>query len=189
MVVRVHNLTKWQQLQPGAELRLPGDGGRSVRVDFNVTMPTVVYLLHGEGKMTLIGRVDGLDSVEFSAPQGNLVLVCDSEGDVWFFTNDGVVFANDVSDQTHWTNVMTREQRNPQQDLIMYQMQQNAKRRERELLEEIARRDEREAERVAAEAATAAAEAAAAAAAAAEQAAAEAAAKAAEAAAAAPPSA
>lgn len=182
MVVRVHNLTKWKRLKAGAVLELPGGEGRKVRVEFNVTMPTVVYLVHGD-KMTLIGRVDGLDAVEFSAPQGDLHLACDGEGDVWYFTNDGVTYANDVSDQKPFTSIMRREQRNPQQDLMMWQMQQNARRRELQLLAEIQRRDEAEAERVAQEKAAEEAASAAAAAAAAEQAAAEAATKAAEAAA------
>lgn len=187
---RVHNLTKWKLLNAGAELVLPGTEGRSVRVEVNVTMPTVVHLLSGDDdnlKLTLIGRVDGLDFVEFTAPQGDLRLTFDTEGEVWYFTNDGKVTAHDVSDQKHWTNVMTREQRNPQQDLMMWQMQQNAKRRERELQAEIARMQEREADRLAQEAALAEAEAKASAAAKAEQEAAAAAKAAAEAAAKVPP--
>lgn len=189
---RVHNLTKWKKLNPGAELQLPGGEGRTVRVEFNVTYPTVVHLVRGKGddmKFVLVGRVDGVDFVEFTAPEGDLRLNCDSEGEIWYFTNDGQVVANDVSDQKHWTNIMTREQRNPQQDLMIWQMQQNAKRREHQLQAELLRMQEREAEREAQEAAKAQAEATAAAAAAAEQAAAAAAKAAAEAAAKVPPSA
>lgn len=189
---RVHNLSKWVQLKPGAELQLPGGEGRTVRVDFNVTCPTVVHLVRGQGdkmKFILIGRVDGVDFVEFTAPEGDLRLNCDSEGEIWYFTNDGQIVANDVSDQTHWTNIITREQRNPQQDLMIWNMQQNAKRREQQLLEQLAIMQDRQAEADAAAAAQAEAEAAAAAAAKAEQEAAAAAKVAAEAAAKVPPSA
>lgn len=171
-MARVHNLSKWKKLNPGGDIVLPGEGGRTVRVDFNVILPTPVHLIRGRGddaKLIFVGLVEKLDFVEFTAPEGEIRLVCDSDEPVWFFTNDGVVVANDVSEQEHWTKIMTREQRNPQQDLIMWQMQQNAKRREQALQAEILRMQEREAEREAQAQADAAAASAAATAAAAEE--------------------
>lgn len=170
MTKRIHNVTKWKQLHSGKGLQNEGLPNRLVRIDFNTMLPTAVMLVDGE-KHAFLGMVEGLDAIEFRAPKGLVHIVADSEGEVWYFTNDGRKIANDVSEQVTFTDIMTREKRNPQQDLMMWQMQQNAKRRELQLLAEIERRDEAIAEREAEDAAAAQlaeAEAAAAAAAAAE---------------------
>lgn len=147
MTKRIHNVTKWKKLENGKGFAFTGMPNRLIRVDFNTMLPTAVMLV-GEGdKHTFLGMVEGLDAIEFRAPNERVHVIADSEGEVWYFTNDGRKIANDVSEQVPFTDIMSREKRNPQQDLMMWQMQQNARRRELQLLSEIQRRDEAEAQR------------------------------------------
>lgn len=147
MTKRIHNVTKWKKLENSKGIAHEGMPNRLIRIDFNTMLPTAVMLV-GEGdKHTFLGMVSGLDAIEFRAPTELVHVIADSEGEVWYFTNDGRKVAGDVSDQVTFTDIMSREKRNPQQDLMMWQMQQNAKRREQSLLAEIQRRDADEAER------------------------------------------
>lgn len=188
MTKRIHNVTKWAKLGVGQVLELDGDAGRLVRLELNTSERTIVMLEDGE-KLTFLATVDGLEAIEFNSPRPRVHIVCDSEGEVWYFTNDGRKIAGEHPDAVSFTNVMTREKRNPQQDLMIWNMQQNVLRRERQLQVEIERRQAVEAELEAQRAAAEEAASTAAAAAAAEEAAAAAAAKAAAAAAKVPPSA
>lgn len=126
MVVRLHNINKWAVLPPGAALALAGTDLHRVRVDFNCSRPTDIRLVEGEGdKMNVVflANIVGLEAVEFVAAPGAHI-VADSEGDVFYFTDEGTKDSHAI-EQVSFTGLMTRRARNPQQELMMFKMQQN----------------------------------------------------------------
>ena len=132
MVIKIHNVTKWSELKPGEALTLRGQEGqpRKVRVELNCVAPTRVDLVEGDGSVWFLGTVEGFEVVEFSTEAAEAQLVPTSEGEVWFFTNDGDQIAVDRSMEAEsFTKVMQRRVRNPQLEAIEWKMRQNMERR------------------------------------------------------------
>lgn len=127
MVVRIHNLTKWSPLKPGDVLELKGLASRPVRIEVNTETTTRLDWIEGE-KGTFLAVVNGYEVVEFVAgPEGHLVAT--SEGEVWFFTNDGDQVATARPEAVSFTKIATRRARNPELERMMYKMEQNMNRR------------------------------------------------------------
>lgn len=147
MVVRVHNVTKWQELPSGEVLALVGVERRKIRLELNCPEPTRFDLVwkppaaQSEDSVFL-GVCDGLDVIEFSAPAGECKVVPTSESEVWFFTNEGDQIAVPRPETATFTKVATRRTRNHELELMMHRLEQNMARRlglqaaeiERELL-------------------------------------------------------
>lgn len=128
MVVRLHNLSKWEMLGAGKAIELLGDHPRRVRVEVNCEAPTRFDLVHGdEGLVTFICVAVGYEVMEFSAPGGSHVLAT-SDGEVWFFTNEGDQIASD-REQVSFTRMMTRRTRSEQLERMMALQEMNFNRR------------------------------------------------------------
>lgn len=128
MVVRLHNLSKWEMLGAGKAIELLGEHPRRVRVEVNCEAPTRFDLVHGdEGEVTFICVARGYEVMEFTAPGGSHILAT-SDGEVWFFTNEGDEVATD-REQVSFTKMMTRRTRSEQLERMMALQQLNFERR------------------------------------------------------------
>lgn len=126
MVIRLHNLSKWKLLQPGEVIEINGERARKVRVEFNTEAPARLDIIHGEGdeaEGTFVAVVHGMETVEFHAHPGNH-LVATSDGEVWYFTDEGGAGATD-REAVSFTRIMNRRARNPQLEMMMFKMEQN----------------------------------------------------------------
>lgn len=126
MVKRLHNLSKWRELKAGDGIEFVGERDRRVRIEFNTETATRLHLVHGDDddtQVTFVTVVEGFDVVEFTAP-GNCVLAATSDGEVWYFTNEGDVEATDRQ-AVSFTKVMNRRARNPELERMMWKMEQN----------------------------------------------------------------
>lgn len=132
MVVRIHNVSKWLTVPAGEILYLKGDGPRRVRIELNAAAPCradVVVLDQAQRETkTLLGVFQGLETYEFWV-DGTAHLILTTDEDVAYFTNDGGQIAEDRPELVSFTSIMNRRARNPQQELMMFKMQQNINRR------------------------------------------------------------
>lgn len=139
MVVRIHNLTKWSVIQPGEALDLPGEELRNVVLDLRVTERTRVDVVADGGVwfLAVIEPADGVQRLEFGVT-GKVELAFSTDGEVWFFTDDGDSIAYENPEAVSFTKIANRRSRNPQLEMMMFKQEQNARRREELLMAEIA---------------------------------------------------
>nr|QJB21568.1 MAG: hypothetical protein [Microvirus sp.] len=90
MTIRVFKLSDWQLLPVGHDLELALDTpGRKVTIQFNTVLPARIgWVAEGGEQSVLLGVVEGRDDVEFR-PTGPGKVTVESEGEVWFYTDDG----------------------------------------------------------------------------------------------------
>lgn len=134
MVVRIHNLGKWSRLDAAQAmvLELPHHDGRKVRLSVNCEHDaafTVVEIDKEGSPATFLGHAKGLEDFEFYV-KGTVQVVATSEGDVWYFTNDGadpgaVLNVEAVS----FTKIANRRARNPELEAVMWKAEVNMNRR------------------------------------------------------------
>lgn len=121
MVVRLHDLSGWAELQPGHALTF--DDGRLIRVEVNTEYPTSFSVLQGS-KLTFLANVHGMEVLEFRT-EGPAELVATGEGQVWYFTNDGLQRqAYSRPEAKSFTVITMKRARNPQLELMMFRQQQ-----------------------------------------------------------------
>lgn len=138
MVVRLHNLSKWRVLKAGDAIAFAGEQDRKVRIEVNCEFPTRFDVVHGDGdrtSVTFLAVVVGMETLEFTAP-GETYLTATSDGEVWYFTNEGDQTATDRKAQS-FTKVMNRRSRNPDLERMMFKMEQNTMRRLAMMAEEV----------------------------------------------------
>nr|QJB21595.1 MAG: hypothetical protein [Microvirus sp.] len=127
MVVRIHNIGKWNVCQPGKVLELAGTHKRKIRLEVNCVAPTRVDVIEGE-KGTFLAVVQGYEVIEFVAgAQAHVAFTSDDE--VWYFTNDGDEIAAERPEVVSFTKIASRRARNPELELMMFKQQQNINRR------------------------------------------------------------
>jgi hypothetical protein len=138
MVIRLHNVTKWDVLQPGQVLQLPGDDGhaRKIRLEVNCPSPTRFDIM-SDGTMCFLAVVEGLETLEFTG-SGTVEVSATADSEVWYFTHDGTDSAVEIEDAKSFVKIANRRTRNPQQELMMFKLEQNMKRREAAQAEELA---------------------------------------------------
>lgn len=131
MVVRIHNIAKWAMIPAGQVLKLSGEHRRKVRVEVNCEAPTRLDVIEGEDegeKGTFLAVVQGYEVLEFVV-SGVARLVPTTEGEVWYFTNDGDQIAADMPELESFTKIASRRARNPELEMMMFKMNQNMERR------------------------------------------------------------
>lgn len=136
MVVRIHNVTKWRQLDAGSALKLVGQAGRKVRIEVNCEAPTSFKLVEDDDRPVFLAVVQGLEVLEFGVSADVADLVASSDGDVWYFTNDGDTHAVEAVQPESFVKIMNRRTRNPQLELIEWRAKQNERRRDAALEDE-----------------------------------------------------
>lgn len=121
MVVRLHDLSGWAELQPGHALTF--DAGRLIRVEVNTEYPTSFSVLQGS-KLTFLANIHGLEVLEFRT-DGPAELVATGEGQVWYFTNDGFQrSAYSRPEAKSFTVITMKRARNPQLEMMMFKQGQ-----------------------------------------------------------------
>lgn len=137
MAMRIHNVTKWRKYDPAVGLSFNGLDGRLIEIELNTEVRARVDLVRDDATIFL-GIVDGLQRLEFVTDDPWVDLVVTSEGEVWYFTNEGDYGATVHPEAVSFTKPMQRRARNPQLERMMYEMRQNEMRREALLQEQAA---------------------------------------------------
>lgn len=126
---RIHNVSKWALYDPKTGLTFEGMPGRRIELQFNTVTKARVVLV-GEERNTFLAVIDGMDRIEFSADERIVDIVVTSDDEVWYFTNEGQQAAVSRPEAVSFTRMMSRRQRNPQLERMMFEMRQNEARRE-----------------------------------------------------------
>lgn len=115
MTIRILNPLDWNLVKSGEWLQLNGDHDRIVKIEVNTDAPTRASLVHfdldGQERTTFLGVVNGLEKIEVCA-SAEAALAFDTEGEVWFCTNDGVATAVHMPDERSFTQMVGRKTRN-----------------------------------------------------------------------------
>ncbi|SEQ49386.1 hypothetical protein SAMN05428969_3273 [Devosia sp. YR412] len=135
-MIRINNIDKWKRLEPGKHIELPGDRLRRVRLEVNCPQPTrfdvIEYDINGEEAYgTFIAVIMGKDIIEFTG-EGDLTVipsVDDVAAEVFYFAQDGDQTAVERPGEETFTELMTRQARDPVMERYMYMQQLNFERR------------------------------------------------------------
>jgi hypothetical protein len=133
MVVRVHNLRKWQRIAAGSMLVLSGAHARKIRLEVNSPGDCRADLIMGD-KHVFLAAFRGMEVIEFTG-EGDVSLMFSGPDEVWYFTADGQVISYDAAAQS-FTKPMSRKSRNPDLERMMFKLEQNARRREAQQADE-----------------------------------------------------
>ncbi|QCS37245.1 hypothetical protein [Tortoise microvirus 74] len=143
MSVKLRHLAKWAHLPAGEVIPLAGKK-RIVTLEFNVDFPTRFDVLEN-GKSTLLRAVEPREcplKVSF-AVEGDCAIVADTEGDVWWATDDGEVLSYEVETES-FTKLQQRMEMTPEMELTIYKAQLRAEQRAREVAELLLAKKQRE---------------------------------------------
>lgn len=119
MTIRIHNLERWTQLPPGQSIVILGDEEeRQRRVDFNVETETSVTIAIA-GVETFLGAFKGMETLEFTCVAG-AKLTATSEGEVWYFKNEGALAVVEDETSISFTDTMPdRQELSPELKRVM----------------------------------------------------------------------
>lgn len=134
MVVRIFDLGRWQQAAVGVPLVVGGGVSQQVRIEVNTPVATRFDVVVGD-RVVFLAVVEGLETLDFHC-EGPAELVASTD-EPWFYAinGDGVGVPDDGR---AFVKLMQRKVRNPELELMMYKLEQNAKRREAKQADEIA---------------------------------------------------
>lgn len=122
MTIKVRDITKWAKLPAGFAINCMGEGLRRVKLEVNCETATRFDVVQGD-EMTFLAAVDGLKTIEFVV-DGPCEVAADTEGEVWFFTQDGEVTAIEDEGAKTFTKIAGRRSRNPELELMMFKAEQ-----------------------------------------------------------------
>lgn len=145
MAIKLGNLSRWQSLNKGASLKLPGIEVRLVRLNVNSPGTAILHLANGDGEIEFLAAPVGCDTVEFYAA-GDLTITTES-ADVKVYAAENEPAYNIEPDGEAFTKIMERAPRNPELEQMMYLSQVNIERRMAQVYAEIEQKYARENER------------------------------------------
>lgn len=108
MTIKIFNLDDWALVDQTQHLHLRLDNpGRKVTIQFNAETSTRVgWMAYGSTDDIFLGTFVGREDVEFR-PNGPGVVTVDSDGDVWYYTDDGAqIVANDGNEQKSFVQLL-----------------------------------------------------------------------------------
>lgn len=120
---RMYNLDKWSRLEENHVANFESTLPRRVRLDVNAPFPVRLYVHDTEGVSTFLALVHGRDVLEF-AVSGEFGVGVEG-GDVWLHTIDGEDFSFAIPDAVTFTKLVERRTRNPEVEMMRYQMERN----------------------------------------------------------------
>ena len=129
MVVRLFNPSRWALLS-GAFVVLGSEPHRVV-VDVNAETDARFDVVTADGQAIFLATVKGMERLEFTAGPGDQ-LVATSEGEVWYFTDEGDSIAVETFGES-FTRIATRRERNPQLEMMEFKMRENERRMQAKL--------------------------------------------------------
>lgn len=124
--IKLNSVERWNAAA-GQQLVFEGEGARRIRLHVNSPDIARVWLVHGEGDVQFLARVEGYQVVEFYA-DSNVTLNIDGD-DVWWRCAETEPTFVEVVDPVIFTKIANRRHRNPELEAIMYRMQENMDRR------------------------------------------------------------
>lgn len=128
MTIQLMDLRKWFHLDQGEVAEFHKENARTVRIDINTPVSTLLYIKQkGDKEEQFLAVVYGRDRIEFSV-DGPFDLWSDT-GELWFYTVDGADFTVSVVDHASFTRIVERRVRNPELEFMMHTMYQNMERR------------------------------------------------------------
>ena len=141
--MQLHNLDKWVSVEKDKYLALGAQyrnaraiGPRRVALSVNAPYPTRLYLVGEDGEVDFLAKVDGLEELNFTAAG---VLKIMPDGDCKFYSRELEQTSVVIPDAQAFVKIATRRQRNPELELMEYQMNRN--------FEELLRRQSEEQDR------------------------------------------
>lgn len=154
MTVKLDLLRDWHRMPAGEALLLPSDheDPRKISIDLNCEDQTWVYCSHGDAEKPQFLAVagPGLEEVVFWAA-GDLAITFapavakDQESQVWVYTAELEPNVGEVPDAVSFTEIHERRARNPELEMMQLIARQNERRMEEQLaqMEAVAERLER----------------------------------------------
>lgn len=127
MTQQLMDLKKWATLAEGKTVTFNRDNPRTVRLDVNTPDKVTLWISEPGHDAEFLALVEGRDRLEFSV-DGKFELTVDG-GNCQFYTVDGLDFSMAPTDDTIFTKVVERRERNRDVELMMYKSQQNIERR------------------------------------------------------------
>lgn len=127
MTIKLGNLSRWQALNKGASLKLPGSEVRLVRLNVNSPGTAILHLANADDEIEFLAAPVGRDTVEFYAA-GDLTITTES-ADVKVYAAENEPAYNIEPDGEAFTKIMERAPRNPELEQMMYLSQVNIERR------------------------------------------------------------
>lgn len=132
MTFKLHSLTRWSLLAPGAAIEVAepsGDGDRRVRINVNVADQTTFYVETEDGPQLLGTIPPGQETFEFTAYGRVAVFAKEGSGEVYYQTSEQEPTHIVVVDPRIFTKIANRRHRNPELEEMMQKMQLNIDRR------------------------------------------------------------
>ena len=123
---RIMNVDKWQVMQAGKAVPFASADARRVRLDVNAPAESTLWYIDGNVETTFLALVIGRDVIEFFAV-GEFSIGCEG-GDCWCYSIDGEDLSFSIPDAVSFTKVVERRPRNPEFELMRYEMQRNMQR-------------------------------------------------------------
>lgn len=129
MVLRILNTADWSLLEVGKWLVLNGDHDRKLVVEINCEAPTVIHIVQdgATGRRVFLGVVQGMEKIEVYA-KADAYLDFTTEGEVWWFTNDGATSAVEIPEEASFTKLLGRRSRSDQLELMLQKQAMNYER-------------------------------------------------------------
>ena len=124
--IKLNSIDRWKPAD-GNLLSFEGVGARRIRLHVNSPGVALAWLVHGEGDLQFLGRVEGFQTIEFYAA-GNINVSLDGS-DVWWSCAEVEPTYVEVIDPVIFTKIANRRHRNPELEEMMFRMQQNMERR------------------------------------------------------------
>ena len=121
---KFNELSKWQRLAAGEVATFASSAVRRVRLDIN--SPGHAEMTIEQDGAAFVFHVHGREVVEFVA-EGPFAL--HSSEDVWIYTADGKDWSVQPVDDTTFTKIVERRERNPQVEYMMALANENMERR------------------------------------------------------------
>ncbi len=126
--MRLYDLDKWVALGKDdrdhiKSIAFGGKGLRRVKIFVNAPYPTRLYRVLEDGEVDFLAKVDGYEELSFTT-DGELVITGDHE-DVKLYSGEFTTTSIRIPDAKAFTKIAIRKQRNPELELMQYQMKEN----------------------------------------------------------------
>lgn len=136
MAIKIRHIDKWNRLEAGDHIKLPGRKVRTIKLEVNCPRETRFDVLEYDeyGDMvygTFVANIKGREVLEFTVAGDITVLptIDDVAAEVWWHSPDGDNIAQVIDGEETFTELVTRTARDPVMERYMYMQQLNFERR------------------------------------------------------------
>ncbi|MER9486827.1 hypothetical protein NKI50_12660 [Mesorhizobium sp. M0563] len=126
-MIKLDSLSRWNRLEKGAVLTLPGDAERRIRLNVNSPGIARLFLVTGDGEPVFLAAPERRDVVEFA--HGGNVSITTEDNDVFVYTAENEPTFSIIENAEVFTQIAERAARNPDMEHLLYLQQINMERR------------------------------------------------------------